>query len=104
MSIHKEVLSELKCCFLNDGHIAIEPILVSCGAIGCKECICSVKEELIECSNCNGKHKTKEFENAPVIIAFENIVKFFVSDLIQFAKLNLEKTTDLLKGIISRPT
>ena len=39
MSIPKEVLNELKCCFFNDGHIAIEPIFIDCGATGCKECI-----------------------------------------------------------------
>ena len=98
MSIPKEVLNELKCCFLNDGHIAVEPIYVSCGAIGCKECIKSSKKEEIECFSCKEKHPTKDLKNMPVIKSNENIVKFFASDLFEYAKENLEKTTDFLKG------
>jgi hypothetical protein len=32
MAIPDQVLNLMKCCFSNDGHIAIEPIPVSCGA------------------------------------------------------------------------
>ena len=45
MPISKEILSALKCCFLNDGHISIEPITVACDATGSKECITSSKTE-----------------------------------------------------------
>ena len=96
MPIQKEVLNELKCCFFNDGHIAIEPILASCGAIGCKECITSSKTEEIECNSCKGKHSAKNIKNIPVIKSVENIVKLLASDLFEYAKGNLEKTTDLL--------
>ena len=33
MPIQKELLNELKCCFLNDGNIAIEPIYISFGLL-----------------------------------------------------------------------
>ena len=98
MSVQKELLNELKCCFFNDGHIAIEPILVSCGAIGCKECIRSSKIEEMECYSCKGQHSTKDLNNVPVIKSYENIVKLFASDLFEYSKENLEKNIDLLKG------
>ena len=98
MPIPQEVLSELKCCFFNDGHIAIEPILASCGATGCKECITSSKMEEIECYSCKGKHSAIDLKNMPGINSIENIVKSFANDLIEYSNENLEKNTDLLKG------
>ena len=98
MAISKEILSALKCCFSNDGHIAIEPILTSCGATGCKECITSLNTEEIECYSCKGKHLVKDLKNMPVIKSMECVVKSFVNELIEFSKVNLEKTTDLRKG------
>ena len=74
MPIEKEILSKFTCCFLNDDHIAIEPILVSCGAIGCKECIRSSKTEEIECFSCKEKHKTNDLKNMPGVKAMEDIM------------------------------
>ena len=54
MEIPETCLNQLKCCAFNDGHIAIEPVLVKCGANACKECIKSTKGEVIKCFNCNG--------------------------------------------------
>jgi hypothetical protein len=31
MPIPEAILNQMKCCFFNDGHIAIEPIIASCG-------------------------------------------------------------------------
>ena len=67
MPIPIEVLKELKCCFFNDGHIAIEPISVICGSTGCKDCIMSSKTEELDCYNCKSKRKTKELQNEQVI-------------------------------------
>ena len=91
MSIPKEVLSELKCCFHNDGHIAIESILVSCDAIGCKEYIRTSKKEVIECFKCKGQHPTGTLKNFPVIKAFEEIFKLNASDSFEYSKVYLEK-------------
>ena len=98
MPIQQGVLNALKCCFLNDDHIAIEPILASCGAIGCKECITSSKTEEIDCYSCKGKHSAKDLKNIPVIKSNESLVNLYASDLFEYVKENLEKTTDLLKG------
>ena len=98
MPIQQGVLNALKCCFLNDDHIAIEPIAVSCGAIGCKECIISSKTEEIECYSCKGKHSARDLKNIPVIKSNESLVNLYASDLFEYVKENLEKTTVLLKG------
>jgi hypothetical protein len=102
MSIPKEVLNEMKCCFFNDGHIAIEPISVSCGATGCKQCLLSSNIEEIDCYSCKGKHRTKGLKNIPVFKSFENLVKYYVSDLFVYVKVNLDKTTSSLEGKIER--
>jgi hypothetical protein len=72
MPIAEEVLNVMRCCLLNDGHIAIEPILLSCGAIGCKQCILRSNNEEIDCYSCKGKHRTENFKNTPVIKQVEN--------------------------------
>jgi hypothetical protein len=47
----------MKCCFFNDGHIAIEPIPVSCGATGCEQCLLKSNIEEIDCYCYKEKHK-----------------------------------------------
>jgi hypothetical protein len=92
----------MKCCLFNDGHIAIEPIQVSCGAIGCKQCLLNSNIEEIDCYSCKGKHKTQDLNNTPVIKSVENLVKSYVSDLFEYVKGNLDKTTSSLEGKIER--
>ena len=74
MPISEEVLNEIKCCLYNDAHVAVEPITVSCGAIGCKQCVSTSESEEIECFSCKGKHKTEDFKNTPVVRQVENKV------------------------------
>ena len=100
MPIAEEVLNLMKCCFLNDGHIAIEPILVSCGAFGCKQCLLRSNIEEIDCYSCKGKHKTQDLKNTPVIKPNENLVKSYVSDLFEYVKGILDKTASSLEGKI----
>ena len=102
MPIAEEVLNLMKCCFLNDGHIAIEPITVSCGAIGCKQCLLNSNIEEMDCYSCKGKHKTQDLNNTPVIKSVENLVKSHVSDLFEYVKENLDKTASSLEGKIER--
>jgi len=102
MPIPEEVLNATKCCLLNDGHIAIEPILVSCGAIGCKQCILRSNIEEIDCYNCRGKHRTQDLKNTPVIKQVENLVKSYFSDLFEYVKENLDKTASSLESKIER--
>jgi hypothetical protein len=102
MPIAEEVLNLMKCCFLNDGHIAIEPITVSCGAIGCKQCLLISNIEEIDCYSCKGKHKTQDLKNTPVIKPNENLVKSYVSDLFEYVKGILDITISSLRGKIER--
>ena len=102
MPIPEEVLNVMKCCFLNDGHIAIEPILVGCGAIGCKQCVLRSNIEEIDCNSCKEKHRTNDLKNIPVIKPYENLVKSYVSDLFEYVKVNLDKTASSLEGIKER--
>jgi hypothetical protein len=102
MPIEEEVLNGMKCCLFNDGHIAIEPIQVSCGAIGCKQCLLNSNIEEMDCYSCKGKHKTQDINNTPVIKSVENLVKSHVSDLFEYVKQNLDKTTSSLEGKIEK--
>ena len=102
MAIPDQVLNLMKCCFSNDGHIAIEPIPVSCGATGCKQCLLDSNIEEIDCFSCKGKHKTKDLKNIPVFKSVENLVKSHVSGLFEYAKVNLATTASLLEGKIER--
>ena len=81
MPIPEEVLNGMKCCLFNDGHIAIDPILVSCGATGCKQCLLRSNIEEIDCYSCKRKHRKQDLINTPVIKQVENLVKSYVSDL-----------------------
>jgi hypothetical protein len=98
MPIPEEVLNVMKCCFLNDGHIAIDPILVSCGATGCKQCLLRSNKEEIDCYTCKEKHRKNDLKNTPVIKQNENLVKSYVSDLFEYVKVNLDKTASSLEG------
>jgi hypothetical protein len=102
MPIAEEVMNVMKCCLLNDGHIAIEPILLSCGAIGCKQCLLRSNNEEIDCFSCKGKHRTQDLNNTPVIKHVEDLVKSHVSDLFEYVKKNLDKTASSLEGEIER--
>jgi hypothetical protein len=102
MPIPKEVLNVMKCCFFNDGHIAIEPISVNCGAFGCKQCLLVSSIEEIDCYSCKGKHKMQDLINTPVFKTVENLVKSHVSDLLEYIKVRLDKTASSLEGKIER--
>ena len=102
MPIPDEVLNVMKCCLLNDGHIAIEPIPVSCGALGCKQCLLRSDIEEIDCYSCKGKHRKQDLINIPVFKSFEHLVKSYVSDLFEYVQGILDKTASLLEGKIER--
>ncbi len=102
MPIPEEVLNVMKCCLLNDGHIAIEPIPVSCGALGCKQCLSRSNIEEIDCYSCKGKHKMQDLNNIPVFTSFEHLVKSYVFDLFEYVQGILDKTASSLEGKIER--
>ena len=99
MPIPEEILNQIKCCLSSDGHIALEPIPVNCGATACNECIKNSNQELIDCLCCKGQHDKKSLINQPVQKAIESIVSYFLNDLLDYAKENFENMSLLLKGI-----
>ena len=86
MPLKEAFLNQMKCCALNDGHIAIEPVLVKCGANVCKECIKTAKEEVINCYSCNGTHETKDSINSPINKLSELMIQDHLNDLIKYVK------------------
>jgi hypothetical protein len=100
MPIPEVFLNQLKCCFSNDGHIAIEPILVGCGDNGCKKCVIDSKEEAIKCFSCNENHKKSDLIKAPVIKVAVSMVQTFLNDLFDYVETTLEKCSASVKGIL----
>ena len=100
MPLHEDILNQLKCCAFNDGHIAIEPVLVKCGANACKECIKTAKEDAIICYNCNGTHETKDLINSPINKLSESMVKIYLNDLFDYAKETMKAIGSKLSSIL----
>jgi len=80
MPIPEAILNQMKCCFFNDGHIAIEPILASCGGNICKKCVIDSKEEAIKCFGCNESHKKGYIIKAPINKLAKSMVHLFSND------------------------
>ena len=99
MTIYEDILNQLKCCAFNDGHIAIEPVLVKCGAYICKECIKTAS--VINCYNCNDTHETKDLINSPIIKLSESMVQYYLNDLLEYAKKTMKTICSKLSSISS---
>ena len=100
MPIPETFLIQMKCCAFNDGHIAIEPVLVQCGANACKECIKSAKGAVIKCYDCNGTHETKDSTDSPISKLSESIVQYYLNDLFEHAKENMKTIGSKLSSIL----
>ena len=100
MPIPEAILNQMKCCFLKDDHIAIEPILASCGGNICKKCVIDSKEETIKCFGCNESHKKGDLLKAPINKLAESMVHSFLNDLFEYMELTLEKFSVSVKGIL----
>jgi hypothetical protein len=100
MPIPEAILNQLKCCFFNDGHIAIEALLLSCGSSVCRKCVVDSKENVFQCFSCNENHKISDLIKAPVIKVAESIVKTFINDLFDYVETTLEKCSAAVKGIL----
>ena len=100
MPIPEAILNQMKCGILNDGHIAIEPIQLSCGANGCKKCISSSKDDVIKCFACNGEHQKRDVINSPINKLGETMVHTFLNDLLEYVDNSLKKSSDLISGIL----
>jgi hypothetical protein len=100
MPITEAILNQLKCCFSNDGHIAIEPILVSCGDNACKKCAVDSKEEAIKCFGCNENHKKSDLIKGPINKVAVSMVQTFLNDLFDYVETTLDKCSALVKGTL----
>jgi hypothetical protein len=100
MPIPEAILNQMKCCLFNDGHIAIEPILVSCGSSVCKKCVVGSKEEVIKCFSCNENHKKSEIIKGPLNKVAESLVQKFLNDLFEYVETAIKKCSASVKGIL----
>ena len=98
MPIPESVLNQMKCSFFNDGHIAIEPIQLKCGATACKECVNDATEKKIDCKSCKEKHEKKDLISIPVNKVAETLVHNFLEDLFEYVKIEYEKIRAAIKG------
>ena len=83
-----EILIEMKCCFANDGHFVHDPILVTCGANACRNCINNATESMVRCFNCNNRHRRNSLLDAPINNTVKSIIQVYLQELFQ----NLEET------------
>ena len=94
-----KVFNLIKCSFDNDGHFAIEPILLSFQSYACRQCILDSQKEAIFCFNCKENHEKKKLENEPVNALANMILNQYLDDLLRQTNEKL-KQTKLLKGMI----
>ena len=98
MPIPEQILNQMKCCLSNDGHIVIEPVLLTCGANACKQCVNLSSEEMMKCFSCNEKHAKKNFLNSSINTFVETSVKSFLAELFQDLNFKLNTTIEASKG------
>jgi hypothetical protein len=99
MPLPETLLNQMKCCLENDGHIAIEPIVLKCGKNACKKCIVDSKEEIVKCYGCNGQHGKKEVVDQKISSLGETLLHTFLNDLLDYVDQKLEKSAEALKCI-----
>jgi hypothetical protein len=100
MSLPEAILTQIKCCLSNDGHIIIDPVLLRCKGNACKECVSDSKEEVITCYSCSGKHEKINLLNSTENTLAETLVKTFIDDLFEYTEKRIKKITETLKGEI----
>jgi hypothetical protein len=100
MPIPEAILNQLKCCLSNDGHVAIEPILVSCGSSVCKKCVIDSKDEAIKCLSCKENHKKSDLTRGPINKVASSMVQTFLNDLFEYVETATQKCSASIKGIL----
>ena len=100
MSIPQKLLKQIRCCFGNDEHIVIQPVLLNCGGNACKDCIKSSNKEIMKCLFCNMDHKQSEIVKSPNNQIVETIIQSFLPDLFQDLRIKLDSVNHSLKGIL----
>ncbi len=98
MPFPQELMKQIKCCFGNDEHIAIYPVLLSCGGNACKDCIYTSNKEIMNCIFCNMDHNKNEIIKSPKNQIVETIIQSFLPDLFQDLNKKLDSVNNSLKG------
>ena len=98
MPIPESILNQMKCCLFNDGHIAIEPIAINCGGIACKQCINDLKEKLVLCYSCKGKHEKHDMLKMRINKLAENTMHYFLNDLFEYVEAIYQRPSSSIKG------
>ena len=98
MPISENLLDQMKCSFHNNGHIAIEPILLKCENYGCKQCVVDSKDENIYCYNCKEIHKKKDLLNAPINKLAKTLIDSHLNDLFDYVDTNLTKASEAVNS------
>ena len=99
MTIPDAIINQMKCIIYNDGHFAIEPIQMNCGANGCKKCINESKDDLIKCFGCKGEHQKKDLINLPINKLGETMVHTYLYDLLEYVDNSLKNISASISGI-----
>ena len=98
MSIPEPILNQIKCCQGNDGHIAIEPVLLNCGGHICKQCISESSNEISNCLHCKSQHNKRDLLNSTISKLAEITINSYLNDLFQYIETMLKSTLEDLKG------
>ena len=96
-------LNEFKCRLHNDGHIAIQPVLLPCikKHLACKQCIVDSKEIYINCFGCNKKHeKSNLLLNSSIDKQAEFNIRSNLNHLFEHVNEGIEIISEQLKSKI----
>lgn len=73
---------QMKCCLSDDGHIAVEPISVTCGGNACKQCIIDLQTTQAKCYKCGEYHEKENLDKMPLNEAMKLLIeKTFLKEL-----------------------
>lgn len=98
MPVVEDLLRHMKCCLNNDGHIALEPVVLKCGGSACKLCLLDSEDSTTDCYNCNVKHDKKEVQDAPINKYGSYMIHSSLNDLLDYVETKLKHTSSLLSS------
>ena len=98
MPTPQEILSQIRCCLNDDGHIVHEPILLKCGANACKKCVNETAEKFVKCFSCEDRHEKSDVLNVQVNHKAESIIISSLGMLFHDLALKVESVSALIKG------
>jgi hypothetical protein len=98
MPIPENILSKMKCCLNDDGHIVHEPVLFKCSYNACRKCISDSNLANIKCFGCNGNHEIVDLVNVEDNKFIDSLIHSFLNDLFEDLKNKMKSTAQFLKS------